>query len=541
MRSLRSPGLKCLLLAAFLGCVGAAHAACNGPRELVAKFNLHANPENAAVLGSWYASHQQFDCAIAVFRAGLKADPQSAQLHYLTGLALVATKEPNAALPELQKAIELEPNVLNPHLVLASVYEGMNKPEDAEREWRRGLVINPQSEPALEGLTSELMRRQDYAGVIQVLQNAPRTEKLTIRLSQALGILNDLDDAAAVLNDGIRAHPESVPLKQAMIVVLSKQRKHEDAIKLVQSILEKHPENEEVQAELFRLLVLSNHLDEARPLGAKLLKARPHDPEVLFLNGIVLRTTGDLARAKELLQEAVAIEPDFANSRYELGTTLVLLHEWQQGREQLEKSIQLGIPLPEAHFELAKALRGLGDNQGATEEVAKYQEIKKEGEARLEAVQAITQGDKAMEEGNFTEALSHYREAIAQQPQNPNYHFKLAIAMHRAGDAAGERRELEEAIRLDPKLPGPQNSLGYVLSRSGDADGAVEHFRRAVQAAPGWPEAWINLAAELATTAHFSEARQAVAKALELDPGNTQAKELSDRLAHDPAAQQNHP
>jgi Flp pilus assembly protein TadD len=62
-----------------------------------------------------------------------------------------------------------------------------------------------------------------------------------------------------------------------------------------------------------------------------------------------------------------------------------------------------------------------------------------------------------------------------------------------------------------------------------------------VQAAPGWPEAWINLAAELAVTRRFSEARQAVAKALELDPQNQEARELSDQLAHDPAAQQSRP
>jgi len=100
---------------------------------------------------------------------------------------------------------------------------------------------------------------------------------------------------------------------------------------------------------------------------------------------------------------------------------------------------------------------------------------------------------------------------------------------------------LEQAVKLDPRLAGAQNALGYLLSRSGEVDGAVEHFKMAVDAAPGWPEAWINLAAELAVGSHFPEARQAVSKALELDPGNAQAKELSDQLARDPAAKTEHP
>jgi len=77
-----------------------------------------------------------------------------------------------------------------------------------------------------------------------------------------------------------------------------------------------------------------------------------------------------------------------------------------------------------------------------------------------------------------------------------------------------------------------------LLARSGDADAAIEHFQLAVRNAPGWVDAWVNLAAELAVAAHFPEARQAVTMALRLDPTNEQARKLSDRLAHDPAAQQ---
>jgi len=45
----------------------------------------------------------------------------------------------------------------------------------------------------------------------------------------------------------------------------------------------------------------------------------------------------------------------------------------------------------------------------------------------------------------------------------------------------------------------------------------------------------------LAENAQFTEARQAAATALRLDPANTQARELSDQLARDPAAQQAQP
>jgi Flp pilus assembly protein TadD len=87
-------------------------------------------------------------------------------------------------------------------------------------------------------------------------------------------------------------------------------------------------------------------------------------------------------------------------------------------------------------------------------------------------------------------------------------------------------------------LASAQNELGFLLARTGDANGAVEHFRLAVQSAPAWTEAWVNLAAELAVLSRFSEAREAVSKALSLDPANSDARALNDQLARDPAAQQ---
>ncbi|HEY2860500.1 MAG TPA: tetratricopeptide repeat protein [Terracidiphilus sp.] len=540
MRRRRSTGPKLCLAAGVLGCAAAAHGACTGPQALVAQMRAQPTGDNAGVLGSWYASHQQFDCALDVFRAGLKADPQSAQLHYVTGLTLAALKRPDDAITELKTSTELDGSALKPHIILASLYDESNKPEDAEREWRKAFSIDPNAGPVLEGLSAEFMKRQDYPSVIQLLMDAPKNEKLTIELSRALGLLNDYAAAGEVLQEALKAHPDSEPIMQAMIVVLVNQRKHEEAIKMARAILEKRPNDEEIRIELLRLLVLTDHLDDAKVLGPEVLATSPHDPEVVFLNGLIRHSLGDNEGARKLLEEAISLQPDFGNSRYELGNVLVVLKQWKEAKEQLEKAISLGVNAPEAHFALGRALHALGENERADQEIKKYGEIKQEGEARLEAVEAIAQGDQELEAGKFAEAETHYREAITSQPRNANYRFKLSVVFQRAGDTAKEKQSLMEAIQIDPKLPGAQNALGYLLSRNGDAPGSVEHFKAAVDAAPGWTEAWINLAAELAVTSRFAEARKAVARALELDPANAQAKELSDQLTRDPAAQPNH-
>ena len=262
---------------------------------------------------------------------------------------------------------------------------------------------------------------------------------------------------------------------------------------------------------------------------------------MLYLSGMVDRAVGKTQEAKAHLEESVALDPNFFNSRYNLGIVLVLLHEWKEAKENLEKAIALDTPVPEVHFELAKALRGLGETERANDETKIYQTLRKSDEAKLEAAAASAQGEKDLHDGKTQEAATRYREAIESDPGNAVYRFELSVALRQSGDTAGERAQLEEAIKLDPKLAAAQNELGYILAREGDANGAVDHFRLAVQAAPAWADAWINLAAELAVVSRFPEARDAVAKALSLEPDNAQARELNDQLARDPSAHQDNP
>ena len=541
MRNLRGLGTQGLLLVAGMGVAGQAHAACNGPQALVAQLRTHPTAEKAANLGNWYATRHQFDCAVEAFRVGLKAEPRSAQLHYLTGLALVAQKQVAQAIPELQKSIQLDPSAVKPHIVLASVYDSANRPDQAEHEWRQALALDAKAEPALEGLTELYMRRQDYPSVIQLLQNAPRTEALTIPLSKALGLMGYLDQAEAVLKEALDQNPKSMPLAQAMSIVLIQEHKYEDAVKLQRTVVKYHPDDLEASIDLFRMLVLANHIDEARPMGPKLLAARPHDPQVLYYNGVVQRAVGDYPAAKKLLEEAVALQPDFFYSRYHLGLVLVLLHEYPEAKVNLEKAIALGDTQPEVHFELAKALRGLGEMDRATQEMKTYQNMMKQEETRLEAVEAAAQGDAALRDGKAAEAVTHYKDAVQAEADNANFHYKLAIALHATSDTTAEKAQLEEAVKLDPKLAGAHNALGILLTTSGDVQGAVAQFRAAAESAPNWVDAWINLAAESAEAGQFPEARQAVSRALSLDPSNQQAKELSDQLARDPRAQATQP
>lgn len=532
---------RAILLAVSIGLTATAHADCNGPQPLVAAFHARPTTQNAIQLANWFGTHTQFDCAIDTLRTAEKKAPNSAQLHYLEALALVSAGKPADAIPALQLSIRLESDVVKPHLLLANLEEASGNKAEADTQWKQALTIDPHSEIALEDYSQALLVRNDYPGVVSLLQDVPRTEPLALHLAEALEDLKYLDEANEVLLAAMKLAPDSLHLAIAESVVLIKQRNYDEAVKLLAFAAQKHPNEREAQLQYLRILVLTQHNDLARPLGVKLLAQTPHDPEVLYLNGIVDHAVGDDAVSKAHLEEAVAQVPDFFNSQFHLGVVLVSLHEWQEAKEHLEKAIALGDDDPKAHFELSMALNGLGDRDQARKEIEQYQQLKKAEEDNLEASSHAAQGDQLLKAGKNQEAIANYRQASDQMPNNANFHFKLAVALDAAGDTEGERKQLEEAVKLDPQLAPAQRKLGLLLAHSGDAEGAVEHLQLAVKAAPAWTDAWINLAAVLASESHFPEAREALAAALHLDPTNAQALKLSDRLAHDPAAQQAQP
>jgi tetratricopeptide (TPR) repeat protein len=540
MRMMFRPGrgAQWVLLAGYFGLAGAAHAECIGPMALMSKLRAQPSSENAVQLGNWFASNKQFECAAETFRNALKTDPESAQLHYLEGLALAGSGHPSEAVSAVQEAARIQPDAIKPHLLLATLYNQAGKYEEADGEWKQALTIDPKSSIALEGQSSSLLARKDYVGAIGVLQHAPRTETLTLHLAEALENLNYIDGANDVLLEAMKLSPNSLPLANAESAVLMKKRSYLEAVKLWSYMVDHHPGNREAEMHYLSILVMTQHYALARPLGLKLLAQMPHNWEVLYLNGVEDHQVGDFQIAKAHLEEAVALVPDFYYSRYYLGATLVTLREWKEARENLEKAIALGDTEPEVHYRLGMALHGLGENDLADAQIKQYQDLKKTAADTLEANLRATQADGELAAGSVQEAIGHYREACDTAPMDGNFKYKLALALNKAGDLDGERTQLEEAVKLNPEMAAAQKQLGFLLARSGDADGAIEHFGLAVRNAPGWVDAWVNLAAELAVAARFPEARKAVTMALRLDPTNEQARKLSDRLAHDPAAQQ---
>ena len=522
---------------AISGICAAGSNVCVPPQALQAKLQKQPKADTYAEAGVWYSEHGKYGCAADAYRAALKLEPKSAQFWYLLGLDLLRKSDFSGAIKPLQQSIELKPEVLKPHLLLATALDRLNRSAEARTEWLAALKIDPHSDMALDGASKNLLATNAFDAVIALLGPQPKGEVLTLDLASAYQGAGSTDQAMEVLKKGLEASPTSGDLTRALITNLVLQQRYQEAAKLGEKLVHRSPRDLDAQILYLHVLVLNDDEDLARPLAHKLLSAAPHNFGVLYLNGVLENRSGNYAGGRAFLEEAVALNPNHYNSRYNLGLALANLNDPQGEREQFEKALALGSSEPGMRVEYAKVLRTLGETKLADEQLKLYQQEQKAKADRTLAAVKMGQADKELAGGDPKKAAGLYRDAVAVQPDNALLHYKLSVALDQVGDTAAEREALQKAVQIDPSMAIAHCQLGHLAFSGGDFATAEEQLREAVRTAPGYIDAWISLAATLATESRFPEAEQAVQRALEIDPQNANALELQKELANAAAGQ----
>ena len=529
-------GLVCIAAAILLlsGPFALASTACIASPELQARLKAKPTSESYAGLGNWFADQKRFECAATAFASASRLQPKSASLAYLWGLSLCSAGQDDRALAPLNQAIRLDANDIRPHLVLAAALDRMKKTAEGEAEWRAALTIDPESAAALDSLSQHFVDRKDYSSVIALLdkpgKERVRTPVQSLNLGVAYAGRVELDKAANVLREGLNDNPDSLPIANQLAVVLMLLGRDEEAFAVFDLALARHPDDQPTQI-LYLHTLVSSHSEKAPDFGRKLLAAYPDHWEVLYLVGVLESREGDFEHARAHLERSVALNPGYYQAHDELGSILAKQGDLPGAREHLEKAIALGDNQPEVQYDLAKVLQRLGDTGQAQEKLRIYQQLKKARSDTTQAAGKAEVGDQAMAAGDPVKAASLYKEALETDPDEPLLLYKLSRALDKMKDFAAEKAALQRAIQLNPNLAEAQNQMGYLADRDGDLPQAEGYFRVAVRASPSYVVAWINLAATLASEAKWQDARQALGRAIEIDPDNAEARELGQALA----------
>jgi tetratricopeptide (TPR) repeat protein len=253
----------------------------------------------------------------AKYQGLVQANPDIAGYHFAIGFIKANFEDYDVATLELQRAIELNPQIEHAHYMLGAIYLNSGysgaDPEKALSEWQKEEQLNPQSLGALQVYAS----RADY---YLRTGNGDAAEKDYEKMAMYAFAPGDREGARNRINQ-IRS----------------------------------------LRDELARL--------EAEA------KSNPDNPDTLFQLGIIQYNNAKMKYAIETWQKAAKLDPNNANLRNYLGKALLETRHLEDAVQHLQKAIELDPNMPAVYYNLAIAEESLGKTTMAVEHYKKYIEL----------------------------------------------------------------------------------------------------------------------------------------------------------------------
>ncbi|HVH39772.1 MAG TPA: tetratricopeptide repeat protein [Gemmatimonadaceae bacterium] len=96
-------------------------------------------------------------------------------------------------------------------------------------------------------------------------------------------------------------------------------------------------------------------------------------------------------------------------------------------------------------------------------------------------------------QGDYDAAVTSYRLALRERPDDLKILQNMAIALSRVGRHEEAVRAYRKALEIDPMLSGAHYGLAFLLLKRGETAGAVKHLTTFISHPPTGPEAarWV--------------------------------------------------
>jgi predicted TPR repeat methyltransferase len=288
-------------------------------------------------------------------------------------------------------------------------------------------------------------------------------------------------------------YAQAISLYQQILTGAPRHKKARNALKALQKSQGLSSPQSRKQAEFSRLLSLyqSGQRDQAMAEARRLSRVHPEEPMPLNILGALLTDRGSYEGAVDCYNRALAIEPDYPDAINNLGAALVRLRRHDEAIDCYRRLLEQDPAEPDTHFNLGNALAHAG---------------------RLE------------------EAIESYQRSAQLRPLYANTHLQLGRALKETGEYADALDALQNVLKLEPGKAEAYEQIADVYQDMARLDLALAWYRDAVKHGPSRAIAHYKLGSLLIRKGQPEEAGQALRTALELDPGNEEARHFLNVL-----------
>jgi Flp pilus assembly protein TadD len=169
-----------------------------------------------------------------------------------------------------------------------------------------------------------------------------------------------------------------------------------------------------------------------------------------FNLGVVLDRAGKAEDAIKQYEQALRLDPEYAEAHNNLGTALMKQDRREEAIGHYEQALRLKPDYGVAHINLGIALRQVGRVQ---------------------------------------EAISHYEQALRISPNSADAHYNLGNALVQAGRVQDAIKHWQQALQINPDLADTHYNLGIALETLGRIQEAIQQYEQVLHIKPDFAEA----------------------------------------------------
>ena len=264
--------------------------------------------------------------------------------------------------------------------------------------------------------------------------------------------------------------------------------------------------------------------DEARGVLERAVRVAAEDADSHYLLGSVLQTTGPRDAEISHLQRAIDLRPDFELARCQLIIALFKSGRIVEATKLCEASIALIPDSAELHFYRSNL------HLHAVEKVSAIDSCKRAlalNPAMLAAQHSLSR--LLLDTEQFEQAETSYRREIELTPEQFAPYHQLGVVLSRMMRHADAIEQFKRAISLNPRSGASYLNLGEIYDIDSESSGeslalAQANYEKAVEVEPAVSSFHCKLGFTYWRIAQFDRAMTSFDRAIELDPNNAKAR-----------------
>ncbi len=458
-----------------------------------------------------YVATNQLHDAVATAEEVLKQDPDNLDARRMLGkiyLRMISSPDSRINDEYLKKALEQfklgtdkDPKDADSWVALGRLYRVANNSPDAEKAFNQAIAAEPDNVDALTSLAQLYSDLGDNARAVEKLKAAAEKNanpETLIALGQTYEQMHDYKNASDAYKKALEANPDNVRLERVLAQTLLQADRLDEALEVYQDLSNDEPRDAQLKLRISEIYRVKRDYTKAREILNQVKATNPDDPEVRYNEVKLLEAEGKTPEAIPVMSGLVkdtekrsysASEAEQrAGMLQELGVLYRNNSQFPQAIEQFRAAGKLNKS-PAIAMQIIDTFRAAKDPENARKEIeSAIADLKTQanGKNTVQLNLALASiYEKAKRYGDEAASLNAADKLSPAKDDQINIHFMRGAMLERQKKLDAAEAEFRKVLDLEPDNAGALNYLGYMLVDHGTrVEEATQMIKKAVDADP---------------------------------------------------------